>query len=163
LTAPRGMFALAERGDFPAVFGAVHPRWRTPYVSIAVFAVLLWGFSQFASFSWNVTLSAVARIFYYGGLSPPLPVPGRPPRRRAGAAPQAARGGCLPAAGRTAASRDRRRHLRVTPDARRLQQIGDSVRHDRCRAAELGTGAGSGAARCQTHTIGASVRLIGLV
>ena len=74
LTAPRGMFALAERRDFPAIFGAVHPRWRTPYVSIVVFALALWGFSQFASFSWNVTLSAVARILYYGGTCAAVPV-----------------------------------------------------------------------------------------
>ena len=74
LTVPRSIFALAERGDFPAVFGAVHPRWRTPYVSIAVFAALLWAFSQFAGFSWNVTLSAVARIFYYVGMCAAVPV-----------------------------------------------------------------------------------------
>src|SRR5258708_1007673 len=60
LTAPRGTFALAERGDFPAWFARVHARYRTPYCSILVFALLLWGFSQFASFSWNVTLSAAA-------------------------------------------------------------------------------------------------------
>jgi basic amino acid/polyamine antiporter, APA family len=92
LTAPRGMFALAERGDFPAVFGAIHPRWRTPYVSIAVFAVLLWGFSQFASFSWNVTLSAVARIFYYGGICAAVPVLRR---RQPGAAAFRLPGGLL--------------------------------------------------------------------
>jgi amino acid transporter len=92
LTAPRGMFALAERGDFPAVFGSVHPRWRTPYVSIAVFAVLLWGFSQFASFSWNVTLSAVARIFYYGGICAAVPVLRR---RQPGAAAFRLPGGLL--------------------------------------------------------------------
>jgi basic amino acid/polyamine antiporter, APA family len=74
LTTPRGMFALAQGGDFPAMLGTVHPRWRTPYVSIAVFAVLLWAFSQFASFSWNVTLSAVARIVYYAGICFAVPV-----------------------------------------------------------------------------------------
>jgi basic amino acid/polyamine antiporter, APA family len=74
LTGPRGMFALAERGDLPRVFAAVHPRFHTPYLSIVVFALLLWGFSQFASFSWNVTLSAVARLFYYGGVCAAVPV-----------------------------------------------------------------------------------------
>ena len=64
LTAPRGMFALAERGDFPASLAAVHPRFRTPHVSIVVFALLLAGFSLLATFAWNVTLSAVARLFY---------------------------------------------------------------------------------------------------
>jgi basic amino acid/polyamine antiporter, APA family len=74
LTVPRSMFALAERGDFPAALAAVHQRWRTPYVSIMVFAALLWLFSQFAGFSWNVTLSAVARIVYYGGVCAAVPV-----------------------------------------------------------------------------------------
>ncbi len=74
LTAPRGTFALAERGDFPAWFARVHPRFRTPYCSILVFALLLWGFSQFASFSWNVTLSAVARLFFYAAVCVAVPV-----------------------------------------------------------------------------------------
>jgi APA family basic amino acid/polyamine antiporter len=65
LTMPRSMFALAERGDFPAVFARVHPRFATPYVSIVAFALLMWVFTQFGSFSWNVTLSAVARVSYY--------------------------------------------------------------------------------------------------
>jgi len=74
LTVPRGLFALAERGDFPAAFAAVHPRWRTPYVSIAVFAVLVWLFSQFANFAWNVTLSVVSRTFYYAAVCAAVPV-----------------------------------------------------------------------------------------
>jgi len=74
LTVPRSLFALAEHGDFPAAFAAVHARWRTPYVAIAVFALLLWGFAQFASFTWNVTLSAVARTFYYAAVCAALPV-----------------------------------------------------------------------------------------
>jgi len=74
LTTPRGIFAPAQAGDLPAFLGAVHPRWRTPYVSILVFAVLLWAFSQFASFSWNVTLSAVSRIVYYAGICAAVPV-----------------------------------------------------------------------------------------
>jgi basic amino acid/polyamine antiporter, APA family len=74
LTTPRGIFAPAQNGDFPALLAAVHPRWRTPYVSIVLFAVLLWGFSQFASFSWNVTLSAVTRIVYYAGICAAVPV-----------------------------------------------------------------------------------------
>ena len=92
LTGPRGMFALAERGDLPAVFAAVHPRYHTPYLSILVFALLLWGFSQFASFSWNVTLSAVARLFYYGGVCAAVPVLRR---RQPGAARFRVPGGAL--------------------------------------------------------------------
>jgi APA family basic amino acid/polyamine antiporter len=66
LNTPRLTFALAEQGDFPQVFAAIHRRFRTPYVSILVFAALLWVLAFTGSFQWNVVLSAVARLFYYG-------------------------------------------------------------------------------------------------
>lgn len=62
---PRVTFALAEQGDFPRVFAAVHPRFKTPYVSLVAFALLIWGFALAGEFKWNVTLSATARLFYY--------------------------------------------------------------------------------------------------
>ncbi len=73
LNNPRAMFALAERGDFPPCFAAIHARFRTPYVSIVTFAVLVWGFALFGNFAWNVTLSAVARLFYYGAVCAAVP------------------------------------------------------------------------------------------
>ena len=66
LAVPRITFALGDRGDFPTVFAAVHPRFRTPYISILAFALLTWLLALLGNFSWNVTLSAVARLFYYG-------------------------------------------------------------------------------------------------
>jgi basic amino acid/polyamine antiporter, APA family len=66
LAIPRMTFALAERGDFPPAFAAVHPRFRTPYFSIVVFGLLVWLLALFGSFAGNATLSAVARLFYYG-------------------------------------------------------------------------------------------------
>jgi basic amino acid/polyamine antiporter, APA family len=74
LTGPRGMFALAELGDFPARFARVHPRMRTPHVAIAVFAALIWIFALLGSFSWNVTLSAVARLAYYAAVCAAVPM-----------------------------------------------------------------------------------------
>ncbi len=74
LTGPRATFAFAEQGDFPRWFAAVHPRFHTPYVSVAVFACLCWGLALFGSFTWNVTLSAVARLFYYGAVCAAVPV-----------------------------------------------------------------------------------------
>jgi basic amino acid/polyamine antiporter, APA family len=71
---PRVTFALAEQGDFPKVFAAIHPRFHTPYVSILVFAALLWVFALSGEFKWNVTLSAVARLLYYGTCCAALPV-----------------------------------------------------------------------------------------
>ncbi|MGH8132072.1 MAG: APC family permease, partial [Steroidobacteraceae bacterium] len=74
LTGPRGLFALAERGDFPAWMAAIHPRFRTPHLSIMAFALLVWAFALLGSFTWNVTLSAVARLFYYGAVCAAVPV-----------------------------------------------------------------------------------------
>ena len=71
---PRVTFALAEQGDFPKVFAAIHPRFHTPYVSILVFAALVWVFALSGEFKWNVTLSAVARLLYYGVCCAALPV-----------------------------------------------------------------------------------------
>lgn len=74
LGVPRVTFALAESGDFPRSFAAIHPKFRTPYVSIVVFALLTWGLALFGSFAWNLTLSAVARLVYYGVACAALPV-----------------------------------------------------------------------------------------
>lgn len=66
LNAPRLIYTLADRGDFPRSLAAVHPRFHTPHVSIVVFALMVWGLAVAGSFRWNVTLSAVARLLTYG-------------------------------------------------------------------------------------------------
>src|ERR1700727_3846814 len=71
---PARPFALAEQGDFPKASAAVHPRFQTPYVSILVFAMLVWVFALSGEFKWNVTLSAVARLLYYAVCCAALPV-----------------------------------------------------------------------------------------
>jgi amino acid transporter len=71
---PRVPFALAEQGDFPQAFAKVHRRFHTPYVSILVFAVMVWGLALTGDFKWNVTLSAVARLLYYGVGCAALPI-----------------------------------------------------------------------------------------
>ena len=74
LAMPRVTFALAEQGDFPKAFAAIHPRFHTPYVSILVFSTLVWAFALSGEFKWNVTLSAVARLLYYAVCCAALPV-----------------------------------------------------------------------------------------
>lgn len=74
LTAPRATFAFAEQGDFPRWFASVHSKHRTPHVSILIFAILCWALALAGSFTWNVTLSAVARLFYYGAVCAAVPV-----------------------------------------------------------------------------------------
>jgi amino acid transporter len=63
---PRVTFALAKGGDLPEVFAAVSPRFHTPWFSILFYAAAVWGLAMAGSFAWNVTLSVVARLFYYG-------------------------------------------------------------------------------------------------
>jgi basic amino acid/polyamine antiporter, APA family len=69
LHTPRLTFALAERGDIPAIFARIHPRFRTPYVSIALYTVFLLAFTLAGNFRWNITLSAIVRLFTYGSIA----------------------------------------------------------------------------------------------
>jgi amino acid transporter len=85
LAMPRVPFALAEQGDFPKAFAAVHRRFHTPYISILVFAALVWGLALIGDFKWNVTLSAVARLLYYGVGCTALPILRRKQPEGAGA------------------------------------------------------------------------------
>jgi len=62
---PRVSFALAEGGDLPHWFAMVSPRFHTPWVSILFYATVVWGLALIGSFTWNVTLSVVARLFYF--------------------------------------------------------------------------------------------------
>jgi basic amino acid/polyamine antiporter, APA family len=62
---PRMTFALAEQGDLPPVFAAIHNRFRTPHVSILVFAISLWVLAAMGNFRWNVVLSSASRLITY--------------------------------------------------------------------------------------------------
>ena len=71
---PRILFAQAEQGDLPSKLAGVHSKFRTPHIAIVIFAVCLWGFSLIGSFQWNITISAMARLVYYGSVCAALPV-----------------------------------------------------------------------------------------
>jgi amino acid transporter len=73
LHTPRVTFAMGEHGDFPRFFAAIHKRFRTPYVSIIAFALMLTLFSVAGNFRWNAVLSAVSRLFIYGSVAAALP------------------------------------------------------------------------------------------
>jgi len=74
LHTPRVTFAMGERGDLPSFFAAIHPRFRTPHLSIVIFALMLILFSIGGSFRWNASLSAISRLFMYGAIVAALPV-----------------------------------------------------------------------------------------
>lgn len=62
---PRLTLGQAEHDDFPSAFGLVHPRFRTPYVSIVAFAALTLLLAILGSFRWNAVLSVAARLIVY--------------------------------------------------------------------------------------------------
>ncbi len=68
LVVPRLTYAAAEQRDLPPLLGAVHPKFRTPYVSVVVFAALTWVLAAAGNFLQNLTLSAVSRLLTYGAL-----------------------------------------------------------------------------------------------
>jgi len=70
---PRLTFAMAEAGDLPEPLARVHPRFRTPYLSVAIFAALVWLLAASSGFLQNLTLSAVSRLFTYGLVCAALP------------------------------------------------------------------------------------------
>jgi APA family basic amino acid/polyamine antiporter len=74
LTVPRLSMAMAERGDFPAVLARVHSTFRTPWVSVLVFAGISWLLANQAGLLSNLSLSAVSRLFVYGLVCASLPV-----------------------------------------------------------------------------------------
>ena len=74
LHSPRILFALGEHGDLPGLLSAIHPRYRTPYVSILLYAVLVFAFAALGNFRWNATLSAVSRLVVYGAMALAVPV-----------------------------------------------------------------------------------------
>jgi len=74
LAGPRLTFALGEQGQLPRVFAHVHPRFRTPDVSILVYAGIAWTLALSGTFAQLATLSAVARIFFYMATCAAVPV-----------------------------------------------------------------------------------------
>lgn len=63
---PRLTYAMAEEADLPSIFSRVHPVFRTPYVSVVIYATLVWVMAASSGFLQNLSLSAVSRLFTYG-------------------------------------------------------------------------------------------------
>lgn len=73
LNTPRLTFALAERGDAPSIFSRIHPRFRTPHISIFFFAGIVWCLAALGNFRWNVLISSAGRLFAYGVVCAAVP------------------------------------------------------------------------------------------
>ncbi len=72
LSGSRLPFALSLEDQLPKIFGRVHPRFATPFVSIAFFAFLVafvaivWGFMS------SLAVSVISRLILYGMVSAAL-------------------------------------------------------------------------------------------
>lgn len=64
LIGPRVLYALARGGQLPAVLGRVHPRFRTPHVSVALFAAATGALALSGTFAFLAALNAIARLLY---------------------------------------------------------------------------------------------------
>ena len=64
LVGPRILYAMGEGGQLPRVLARIHPRYRTPYVSVILFAFVTWGLAVYGDFGQLVALSAIARLVF---------------------------------------------------------------------------------------------------
>lgn len=64
LVGPRMLYALAQGGQLPKVFARVHPRFRTPHISVVVFAAATMLVALSGTFAQLAALNAIARLLY---------------------------------------------------------------------------------------------------
>ena len=75
---PRVSYALGLRGDLPAWFARVQPRFETPANSIMFFALVTGALAVSGSFVWLAVVSTLARMIVYAVTIAALPrAPGR--------------------------------------------------------------------------------------
>lgn len=65
LTGPRVTYALAQNQQLPSWFGTVHPRFRTPYLSISFLGGVALALALSGTFVQLAGLAAIARLLQY--------------------------------------------------------------------------------------------------
>jgi amino acid transporter len=74
LAGSRVPFAMSERSELPQFIGKVHPRFRTPHISILITAALMLTLTVSGTFVYALTISAIARLCTYAASCAALPV-----------------------------------------------------------------------------------------
>jgi amino acid transporter len=69
LNGSRMLFALAENHQLPAIFGRIHPRFRTPAHAIVFTSIVALVLALTGSFVKLAVVSALARLVTYTGVS----------------------------------------------------------------------------------------------
>ena len=65
LMLPRVLYSMATHHELPAVFGRVHPRFRTPHVAVTVSTIAALGMALYSSFAQAATFAAIARLLVF--------------------------------------------------------------------------------------------------
>jgi amino acid transporter len=74
LVTPRMIYALADSGHLPAFLAGLHPRFRTPYVAIGIFAVAASAIAPVNDFAALAAMSVVSRLCFYATTCLAVPV-----------------------------------------------------------------------------------------
>jgi APA family basic amino acid/polyamine antiporter len=74
LVTPRMVYALADGGHLPPFLAAIHPRFRTPHVAIAVFAVAASCIALVNDFATLAATSVVSRLCFFTTTCVAVPV-----------------------------------------------------------------------------------------
>jgi len=73
LTISRVQYAMAVAGQLPQPLAAIHPRYRTPHVSVVLCGVLVLGFTLSGSFVYLLTVSTISRLLVFAVTCAALP------------------------------------------------------------------------------------------
>ena len=74
LACSRLPFAMATHGQLPAALARIHPRFRTPHVSILVSALAILVFALPGTFIYAVKFTVITRLIVFGSTCVALPV-----------------------------------------------------------------------------------------
>jgi amino acid transporter len=69
LSAPRVVFASARDNNLPRILATVHPKYKTPYVSVIFFAAVVCTFALSGTFKPLAVLASGSILVIYGGVS----------------------------------------------------------------------------------------------
>lgn len=73
LSATRLLFGMSEQRELPAVLARTHPRFKTPYVSILLTAVVIFVLTVQSSFVTALTIATITRLIVYATTCLALP------------------------------------------------------------------------------------------
>jgi len=74
LAASRLPYAMAENKELPAALGSVHSKFKTPYISIILTALVILVLTIYSTFFTAVTIATVTRLLVYATTCLSLPV-----------------------------------------------------------------------------------------